>query len=145
VETELLIQADRLVGGCDAVLVIDDTALAKYASALVRPPIATTSARGEVPVMLALRLFLPEVGQAIRHGWSERVCRPTIEPRIQEHDHPRKKSARVKRLTGGQAAGDRLHISREDSRIIASAVFDVLRRANVLLIDQPGQANPETA
>jgi hypothetical protein len=46
---------------------------------------------------------------------------------------------------GGQAAGDRLHISREDSRIIASAVFDVLRRANVLLIDQPGQSNPETA
>ena len=26
--------------------------------------------------------------------------------------------------------------------IIASAVFDVLRRANVLLIDQPGQSNP---
>ena len=42
-------------------------------------------------------------------------------------------------------AGDRLHISREHSRIIASAVFDVLRRANVLLIDQPGQSNPETA
>ena len=35
--------------------------------------------------------------------------------------------------------------SREDSRIIASAVFDVLKRANVLLIDQPGQPNPETA
>jgi hypothetical protein len=43
---------------------------------------------------------------------------------------------------GGQAAGDRLHISRENSRIIAGAVFDVLRRANVLLIDQPGQSNP---
>ena len=26
---------------------------------------------------------------------------------------------------GGHAAGDRLYISREDSRIIASAVFDV--------------------
>jgi SRSO17 transposase len=46
VETELLVQADRLVGGRDAVLVIDDTALpkkgthsvgvaAQYASALV--------------------------------------------------------------------------------------------------------------
>ena len=35
---------------------------------------------------------------------------------------------------------------RERSRAsIASAVFDVLRRANVLLIDQPGQSNPETA
>jgi hypothetical protein len=44
---------------------------------------------------------------------------------------------------GRQAAGDRLHISREDSRIIASAVFDTLRRANVLLIDQPGHSNPD--
>ena len=35
--------------------------------------------------------------------------------------------------------------SREDSRMIAGAVFDALRRANVLLIDQPGQSNPETA
>jgi SRSO17 transposase len=46
VETELLVQADRLVGGSDAVLVIDDTAIpkkgthsvgvaAQYASALV--------------------------------------------------------------------------------------------------------------
>ena len=43
----------------------------------------------------------------------------------------------------GQATGDRLHISREDSRIIAGAVFDALRRANVLLIDQPGHSNPE--
>ena len=50
-ETELLIQADRLVGGSDAVLVIDDTAVpkkgthsvgvaAQYASALARPPTA---------------------------------------------------------------------------------------------------------
>jgi hypothetical protein len=31
----------------------------------------------------------------------------------------------------------------EDSRIIAGAVFDALRRANVLLIDQPGHSNPE--
>jgi hypothetical protein len=45
---------------------------------------------------------------------------------------------------GGQAAGDRLYISREHSRIIAGAVFDVLSRANVLLIDKPGQPNPET-
>jgi hypothetical protein len=43
---------------------------------------------------------------------------------------------------GGQAAGHRLYISRAESRIIAGAVFDALRRANVLLIDQPGQSNP---
>src|SRR6266853_4717616 len=76
VETELLVQADRLVGGRDAVLVIDDTALAKkgthsvgvaaqYASALGKTAncqtmVSLTLARGEVPVMLALRLFLPE-------------------------------------------------------------------------------------
>jgi SRSO17 transposase len=76
VETELLVQADRLVGGRDAVLVIDDTAIAKkgthsagvapqYASALGKTAncqtlVSLTLARGEVPVMLALRLFLPE-------------------------------------------------------------------------------------
>jgi SRSO17 transposase len=75
-ETELLIQADRLVGGRDAVLVIDDTAMPKkgkhsvgvapqYASALGKNAncqtlVSLTLARGEVPVMLALRLFLPE-------------------------------------------------------------------------------------
>src|SRR5438445_1130101 len=76
VETELLVQADRLVGGSDAVLVIDDTAIPKkgahsvgvaapYASALAETAncqtlVSLTLARGEVPVMLALRLFLPE-------------------------------------------------------------------------------------
>jgi SRSO17 transposase len=75
-ETELVIQADRLVGGDDAVLVIDDTAIPKkgthsvgvapqYASALGKTAncqtlVSLTLARGEVPVMLGLRLFLPE-------------------------------------------------------------------------------------
>src|SRR6201990_2533184 len=74
-ETELLNQADRLVGGRDAVLVIDDTSLpkkgersvgvaAQYASALGKTAncqtlVSLTLARGEVPVMVALRLFLP--------------------------------------------------------------------------------------
>jgi SRSO17 transposase len=76
VETELLVQADKLVGGSDAVLVIDDTAIpkkgahsvgvaAQYASALGKTAncqtlVSLTLARGEVPVVLALRLFLPE-------------------------------------------------------------------------------------
>ena len=76
VETELLVQADKLVGGSDAVLVIDDTAIpkkgahsvgvaAQYASALGKTAncqtlVSLTLARSEVPVMLALRLFLPE-------------------------------------------------------------------------------------
>ena len=75
-EAELLVQADRLVGGSDAVLVIDDTAVpkkgkhsvgvaAQYASALGKTAncqtlVSLTLARGEVPVMVALRLFLPE-------------------------------------------------------------------------------------
>src|SRR5216684_959445 len=75
-ENELLIQADRLIGGNDAVLVIDDTAIPKkgkhsvgvasqYASALGKNAncqtlVSLTLARGEVPVTVALRLFLPE-------------------------------------------------------------------------------------
>jgi SRSO17 transposase len=75
-EAELLVQADRLVCGHDAVLVMDDTALpkkgrhsvgvaAQYASALGKAAncqtlVSATLARGEVPVTVGLRLFLPE-------------------------------------------------------------------------------------
>jgi SRSO17 transposase len=75
-ERELLIQADRLVGDKDAVLVIDDTAMPKkgdrsvgvapqYASTLGKMAncqtlVSLTLACREVPVMVALRLFLPE-------------------------------------------------------------------------------------
>ena len=75
-ESALLIQADRLVGGKDAVLVIDDTAMPKkgdrsvgvapqYASTLGKTAncqtlVSLTLARREVPVMIALRLFVPE-------------------------------------------------------------------------------------
>ena len=76
VEAELLVQADKLVGGRDAVLVIDDTAMLKkgkhsvgvapqYCSTLgkianCQTLVSLTLARREVPIMLALRLFLPE-------------------------------------------------------------------------------------
>src|ERR1700686_5174451 len=75
-EAELVVQADRLVGGKDPVLVIDDTAMPKkgdrsvgvapqYASSLGKTAncqtlVSLTLARGEVPVMVALRLFVPE-------------------------------------------------------------------------------------
>ena len=75
-EFELAIQADKLVGGGDAFLVIDDTALPKkgthsvgvgpqYASALGKTAncqtlVSLTLARVEVPMMVGLRLFLPE-------------------------------------------------------------------------------------
>ena len=74
-EEELAIQANRLVGGPDAVLVIDDTALPKkgshsvgvapqYASALGKNAncqtlVSLTLGNDEVPVAVGLRLFLP--------------------------------------------------------------------------------------
>lgn len=73
---ELARTADRLVGGPDAVLVIDDTSLPKkgshsvgvapqYASMLGKRAncqtlVSVTLAPDEVPVSLGLRLFLPE-------------------------------------------------------------------------------------
>jgi SRSO17 transposase len=75
-EEELARQADGMVGGPDAVLVVDDTALPKkgrhsvgvapqYASALGKNAncqtlVSLTLARDEVPVAVGLRLFLPE-------------------------------------------------------------------------------------
>src|SRR3974377_2021810 len=100
VETELLVQADRLVGGNDAVLVIDDTAISKkgthsvgvgaqYASALGKTAncqtlVSLTLARGEVPVMVALRLFLPD-------SWKSDVSRFQRAPVPVEHRTPRSK------------------------------------------------------
>ena len=83
-EEELVRAADRLVGGPDAVLVIDDTALVKqgkhsvgvarqYCGELGKRAngqvlVSLTLARAEVPVGVALRLFLPE-------GWAEDTAR----------------------------------------------------------------------
>ncbi|WP_159350067.1 IS701 family transposase [Roseomonas harenae] len=76
-EAALMREADRLVGGRGAFLIVDDTALPKkgtrsvgvapqYASALGKTAncqtlVSLTLARGEVPVPFTLRLFLPEV------------------------------------------------------------------------------------
>jgi SRSO17 transposase len=75
-DSALLTEADRLVGGSDAFLVIDDTAMPKkgrhsvgvapqYASSLGKNAncqtlVSVTLASREVPVMVGLRLFLPE-------------------------------------------------------------------------------------
>lgn len=75
-EAELLAQANRLVGGPRAILVIDDTALPKkgthsvgvapqYAGALGKKAncqtlVSLTLAQDEVPIPIVLRLFLPE-------------------------------------------------------------------------------------
>jgi hypothetical protein len=75
-EVELVRKAQELVGGPDAVLAIDDTALVKqgresvgvahqYCGQLGKPAncqvlVSLTLARREVPVCIGLRLFLPE-------------------------------------------------------------------------------------
>lgn len=75
-EAVLLAEADKMIGGADAWLIIDDTALPKkgghsvgvapqYASSLGKTAncqslVSVTLASGEVPVMVGLRLFLPE-------------------------------------------------------------------------------------
>jgi SRSO17 transposase len=75
-EDELARQANQLVGGPEAVLVIDDTALVKQGSHSVgvarqycgqlgkrancQSLVSLTLARGEVPLCVALRLFLPK-------------------------------------------------------------------------------------
>jgi SRSO17 transposase len=75
-ELELARQADALLGGDEAILIIDDTSLpkkgthsvgvaAQYASALGKNAncqtlVSLTLAREEVPAMVGLRLFLPE-------------------------------------------------------------------------------------
>ncbi len=75
-EKALLAEADRMIGGADAWLIIDDTALPKkgehsvgvapqYASSLGKTAncqslVSVTLASREVPVMVGLRLFLPE-------------------------------------------------------------------------------------
>jgi SRSO17 transposase len=85
-EDELVKAADRLVGGPDAVLVVDDTALVKqgrhsvgvkrqYCGQLGKRAncqslVSLTLARAEVPLGVGLRLFLPEdwCGDAERRG-----------------------------------------------------------------------------
>ena len=83
-ETELLVQGDKLVGGNDAVMVIDDTAVPKkgnhsvggasqYASALGKNAncqtlVSLTLARDEVPVVMRYVFFFLRVGRAILRG-----------------------------------------------------------------------------
>ncbi|MFG1307457.1 IS701 family transposase [Xanthobacter autotrophicus] len=102
-EAELARTADRLVGGPDAVLVIDDTSLPKkgshsvgvapqYASMLGKRAncqtlVSVTLARDEVPVAVGLRLFLPEswtgdVARMMVAGVPEPIHSPRSKPEI---------------------------------------------------------------
>jgi SRSO17 transposase len=102
-EEELACHANALVGGMDAVLVIDDTALPKkgshsvgvapqYASSLgknanCQTMVSLTLARDDVPVAVGLRLFLPEswtsdAGRMNRAGVPEAYRAPRSKPDI---------------------------------------------------------------
>jgi SRSO17 transposase len=113
-EAALLVEADKLVGDETAWLIIDDTALPKkgrhsvgvapqYASALGKTAncqslVSVTLASREVPVMVGLRLFLPE-------SWT---------------DDP-KRMARARVPADRQAARTKLEIAVEEiDRVIAS-------------------------
>src|SRR5512138_3678580 len=117
VETELLVRADKLVGGSDAVLVIDDTAIPKkgahsvgvapqYASALGKTAncqtlVSLTLARGEVPIAVGLALFLPETwtsdpDRMVSAGIPEglRAARTKLEIAVAEIDRVREGGVR---------------------------------------------------
>jgi SRSO17 transposase len=102
-EATLWQQADDLVGGDKAWLIINDTALPKkgnasvgvapqYASALGKNAncqtlVSMTLASGEVPLMLSLRLFLPESwtkdeARMIKAGVPEEMRQPRTKPEI---------------------------------------------------------------
>jgi SRSO17 transposase len=102
-EAVLAREADRLVGGPDAVLVVDDTALPKqgrhsvgvarqYCGASGKRAncqvlVSLTLARAEVPVAVGLRLFLPEgwtgdPGRCARAGVPEEHRRPLAKTEI---------------------------------------------------------------
>lgn len=113
----LLDEADRLVGGADAVLVIDDTALPKkgnrsvgvapqYATTLGKTAncqtlVSLTLARGEVPVAIGLALFLPETWTSDPHRMSRagvpedrREARTKLEIAVAEIDRVRERGVR---------------------------------------------------
>lgn len=101
--TVLAQKADRLVGGPDAYLVIDDTALPKKGELSVgvarrycgqlgkrancQSLVSLTLARGEVPVAVGLRLFLPDewvddAGRCARAGVPEGAMVPVSKGEI---------------------------------------------------------------
>jgi len=132
-EAELWRQADALVGGNDSWLIIDDTALPKkgkgsvgvapqYASALgknanCQTMVSVTLARGEVPLMLSLRLFLPE-------SWTSDPARMDRAGVPNEHRQPRTKpEPAITEIDRVRAAGVRFGCVLADAGYGLSAPF----------------------
>ena len=126
-------EADRLVGGDDAFLIIDDTALpkkgrhsvgvaAQYATSLGKNAncqtlVSTTLAQSEVPVMVGLRLFLPE-------SWTSEVER-MIKARVpDEHQsYKTKPEIALEEIDRARAAGVRFGCVLADAGYGLSAPF----------------------
>jgi SRSO17 transposase len=131
-EQELARTAQRLVGGPQAVLIIDDTALPKqgrhsvgvarqYCGALGKTAncqtlVSLTLARGEVPVPLALRLYLPAEWTADR----PRCRRAGVPPEL--GFHPKAELA-LTELDRVRAAGVRFGTVLADADYGRSAEF----------------------
>ncbi len=113
----LLAEADRMVGGHDAVLVVDDTPLPKkgrhsvgvapqYLSAQGKTGncqalVSLTLARREVPVLVGLRLFLPvlwtgDEARVARAGAPEEARAPRTKPEIALDEVDRVRAAGVR-------------------------------------------------
>ena len=132
-EAVLWQQADAMVGGEDAWLIVDDTALPKkgrssvgvapqYASALGKNAncqtlVSLTLAKGEVPVMLGLRLFLPE-------SWMSNPARMQRAGVPEEHQRPRSKpEMALEEIDRIKAAGVRFGCVLADAGYGLSAPF----------------------
>ena len=115
--TVLAQQADRLVGGARAYLVIDDTALPKKGTLSVgvarqycgqlgkrancQSLVSLTLAQGEVPVPVGLRLFVPEewtgdAGRCARAGVPEAAMTPVSKGEIALAELDRVRAAGVR-------------------------------------------------
>jgi SRSO17 transposase len=171
-EAELVRAADRLVGGPDAALVVDDTALVKQGAHSVgvqrqycgelgkrancQALVSLTLARGEVPVCVGLRLFLPEgwVGDPERRrraGVPEGVAgRPKWRIALDEIDRVLTAGARFGCVLGdaeyGKAAEFRRGLSERGLRwavgiLPAQKVFP----ADVMLAPRPRRATGRPA
>lgn len=132
-ETALAHEAERLVGGADAVLIIDDTSLLKQGTHSVgvmrqysgqagkrancQTLVSLTVARDEVPVPVALRLFLPEAWTAV----PARLRRAGVPPAL--HAYRTKGEIALAELDRIRAAGVTFGTVLADAGYGASAEF----------------------
>src|SRR5664279_6499036 len=150
-EATLLVEADKLVGGDEAWLIIDDTALPKkgrhsvgvapqYASSLGKTAncqslVSVTLASREVPVMVGLRLFLPE-------SWTEdpeRMARAGV-PKDRQTALTKTEIA-IEEIDRVIASGARFGCVLADSGYGSSGPFRQAKRIGEAILDGLDQAH----